>query len=63
MPFVGDVWAEDHHDIEIEDDAARRLARRRLAQELDGVSQLHALIAGHMPTEWADLPEGEVTCR
>ena len=29
MLFVGDDWAEDHHDIEIVDDVGRRLARRR----------------------------------
>jgi len=22
--FVGDDWAEDHHDVEIEDEAGRR---------------------------------------
>ncbi len=30
MLFVGDDWAEDHHDVEIIDEAGRRLARRRL---------------------------------
>jgi hypothetical protein len=27
--FIGDDWAEAHHDIEIEDEAGRVLARRR----------------------------------
>ena len=31
MLFVGDDWAEDHHDIEIVDEQGRRLVRRRLA--------------------------------
>ena len=30
MLFVGDDWAEDHHDIEIVDEDGRRLAQRRL---------------------------------
>ncbi len=49
MLFVGDDWAEDHHDIEIVDEQGRRLARRRLPEGLDGVTRLHALIAGVMP--------------
>jgi transposase len=63
MLFVGDDWAEDHHDIEIVDEDGRRLARRRLPEGLAGISQLHAMIAGHMPEEWADLPPGEAAGR
>ena len=59
MLFAGDDWAEDHHDIEIVDEDGRRLARRRLPEGLAGISQLHALIAGFLPREWADLPPGE----
>jgi transposase len=55
MLFVGDDWAEDHHDVEIVNEQGRRLARRRLPEGLDGVSRLHALIASVMPAEWADL--------
>ena len=43
--FVGDDWAEDHHDVEIVDDQGRRLARKRLPEGLDGIIGLHALIA------------------
>jgi hypothetical protein len=35
MLFVGDDWAEDHHDIEIVEEAGRRLARRRLPDRYD----------------------------
>ncbi len=63
MLFVGDDWAEDHHDIEIEDESGRRLARVRLPEGLQGITRLHALIAGHMPADWADLPEGEAARR
>ena len=59
MLFVGDDWAEDHHDVEIQDDDGRRLAGRRLPEGLAGISQLHGLVAACMPAEWADLPEGE----
>ena len=34
MLFVGDDWAEGHHDIEIVDDDGKRLARRRLPEGL-----------------------------
>jgi transposase len=43
--FVGDDWAEDHHDVEVTDDAGRILARRRLPEGVVGVGLLHGLIA------------------
>jgi hypothetical protein len=63
MLFVGDDWAEDHHDIEIVNEQGRRLARRRLSEGLDGVTRLHALIAGVMPKEWAELPASDAATR
>jgi transposase len=57
--FVGDDWAEDHHDVEIVDDQGRRLARRRLPEGLDGITRLHALIAQFFPDEWSELEPGE----
>ncbi|MEV4713963.1 IS110 family transposase [Micromonospora sp. NPDC049374] len=63
MLFVGDDWAEDHHDIEIVNEQGRRLARRRLSEGLDGVTRLHALIAGVMPKEWAELPASDAAAR
>ena len=59
MLFVGDDWAEDHHDVEIVDDDGTVLARRRLPEGLEGVTRLHALIAAQMPEDWADLDPGE----
>ncbi len=47
--FVGDDWAEAHHDVEIQDEAGRRLARRRLPEGIAGIGQLHALLAEHLP--------------
>lgn len=48
MLFVGDDWAEDHHDVEVQDEAGRKLAARRLPEGIEGVGQLHALLAGHL---------------
>ena len=52
MIFVGDDWAEEHHDVYLMDESGKRLASRRLPEGLAGISQLHELIAGH-----ADEPE------
>jgi hypothetical protein len=46
--FVGDDWAEAHHDIEIENEEGRVLARRRLPEGLAGITMLHELIAEHL---------------
>jgi transposase len=63
MLFVGDDWAEDHHDVEIVDETGRMLCRRRLPEGIEGVIRLHALIAEQMPEEWADLDPGEAAGR
>jgi hypothetical protein len=46
--FIGDDWAEAHHDIELVDEVGRRLARRRLPEGVDGLAVLHALVADHL---------------
>jgi transposase len=46
--FVGDDWAEAHHDIELVDEDGRRLTRRRLPDGVEGLSALHALIADQL---------------
>jgi transposase len=61
--FVGDDWAEDHHDVELVDETGRRLARAQLPEGLEGVSRLHALIAADLPEEWADLKPEEAARR
>ena len=48
MLFIGDDWAEAHHDIEIEDDSGRVLARKRLPEGLAGITGLHELVAEHL---------------
>ena len=54
--FVGDDWAESHHDIEIVDDQGRRLARRRLPEGVAGLAALHALV-GDQLGDGEDLAE------
>jgi transposase len=53
--FIGDDWAEGHHDVEIEGEDGRRLARSRLPEGLEGITRLHALVAEHAPAAWAGL--------
>lgn len=48
MLFVGDDWAEAHHDIEIQDGDGRRLVGKRLPEGVAGMSALHELIAAHI---------------
>jgi len=42
--FVGDDWAEAHHDVYVEDQDGRRLARARLAEGVEGVARFHELV-------------------
>ena len=48
MIFVGDDWAEDHHDIHVMDADGARLASRRLPEGLAGVSGFHEVVAAHV---------------
>jgi hypothetical protein len=58
MLFVGDDWAEDHHDIEVQDDEGRRLARARLPEGIAGLARLHELIAEHLTDDDVDAATG-----
>ena len=42
--FVGNDWAEDHHDVELMDPAGKRLAKARLSEGVAGIAKLHAMI-------------------
>jgi transposase len=50
--FVGIDWAEAHHDVCLLGADGRVLATRRVAEGLDGVAALHALVGEH-----ADRPD------
>jgi hypothetical protein len=60
MLFVGDDWAEDHHDIEIQDEDGRRLAGARLPEGIVGLTRLHELIAEHLTDDDVDPETGFV---
>ncbi|MFQ5524606.1 MAG: IS110 family transposase [Acidimicrobiia bacterium] len=47
MIFVGDDWAEAHHDVHVMDEAGRRLVSRRLPEGLEGIRLFHELVAEH----------------
>ena len=48
MLFVGDDWAEDHHDVEVQDGSGRILGRARLSEGVEGIARLHALLGKHL---------------
>jgi hypothetical protein len=48
MIFVGVDWAEAHHDVCVLDGEGKVLGRKRIADSLGGVRELHALVASHL---------------
>src|SRR5215467_2706327 len=54
--FVGDDWAEDHHDVELMNEQGRVLAHMRLPEGVAGMARLHELI-GEQLGEDADDAE------
>jgi transposase len=46
--FVGDDWAEAHHDVHLMDEAGQRLAARRLPEGLEGIRRFHEMVADHV---------------
>ena len=46
--FVGDDWAEDHHDVEVMNEAGKVLAKKRLPEGAAGMAALHEMI-GRQP--------------
>jgi hypothetical protein len=52
--FVGDDWAEDHHDVELMDAAGRVLAKRRLPEGVAGMARLHELVGQQLGEDTAD---------
>jgi Transposase/Transposase IS116/IS110/IS902 family len=58
MLFVGDDWAEEHHDVEILDAAGKRLGRARLPEGMAGMTRLHELVAEHLDDDAVDPESG-----
>jgi transposase len=46
--FLGDDWAEEYHDVELQDEAGRRLGKAKLAEGIAGIAGLHAMIGEHI---------------
>ncbi|MGW4799274.1 IS110 family transposase [Nonomuraea sp. NPDC004297] len=51
MLFVGDDWAEDHHDVEVQDEQGRAVKRARLPEGAAGVARFHELVASFLPED------------
>jgi hypothetical protein len=52
--FVGDDWAEEHHDVEILDETGRCLSRARLSEGIAGMTRLHEMIAEYLDDDAVD---------
>jgi len=52
--YVGDDWAEDHHDIEVMNASGKVLAKKRLPEGVAGITQLHELIGRHLGEDEVD---------
>jgi transposase len=63
--FVGDDWAEDHHDVEVMDQAGKVVAKRRLPEGVAGIAQLHELVGRYLgeDADEADVAVGIETDR
>ncbi|MGV1010733.1 MAG: IS110 family transposase [Dermatophilaceae bacterium] len=44
MLFIGDDWAEDHHDVEVQDEQGRVLRRARLPEGIAGIAGFGELV-------------------
>jgi transposase len=51
--FVGDDWSEQRHDVELQDEAGRRVGRARLDEGIAGIARLHELIAEQLEEDAA----------
>jgi transposase len=46
--FVGDDWAEDHHDVEVMNEQGKMLGKARLPEGVAGMARLHELVGRHL---------------
>ena len=51
MLFVGDDWAEDHHDVEVQDEHGRAMRTARLSEGVDGMARFHELVGRFLPDD------------
>ncbi|HZM82727.1 MAG TPA: IS110 family transposase, partial [Candidatus Limnocylindrales bacterium] len=53
--FLGDDWSEEHHDVELQDQTGRVLARAKLPEGMAGMTRLHAMIGEHVSDDGDDV--------
>ena len=58
--FVGLDWAEDHHDVHVQDAAGQRLAAGRVPEGVAGVARFHELVAASCDSVCIPTPDGLV---
>jgi transposase len=61
--FLGNDWAEEHHDVELQDHTGARLAKARLDDGVDGVTKLHELVARYRDSVDSEVLVGIETDR
>src|ERR1035437_623079 len=49
MIYLGLVWAEDHHDVALLEEAGTVLDERRIGDTMEGVVLIHELVGQHEP--------------
>ena len=54
--YCGIDWAEGHHDIALIDDEGRLIAKRRIDESLDGITELTAMLAAAGDSAEAPIP-------
>src|ERR1035437_3372088 len=52
--FAGDDWAEDHHDVEVMNEAGKVLAKKRLPEGVAGIAQFHELTGRYLGGDAGD---------
>ena len=48
MIFVGDDWAEAHHDVCVMTETGEQVAYEKLPEGIEGISRFHELVADHV---------------
>jgi transposase len=61
--FLGNDWAEEHHDVELQDHTGMLLAKARLDDGVEGVTKLHELVARHRDSVDSEVLVGIETDR
>ena len=51
MLFIGDDWAEDHHDLEVQDEQGRVLRRARVPEGIAGIDRFGELVGQFLPDD------------